>query len=225
MVLRGNNLTIPVTPEWVISSFDFIDIAKNRAVETFFLTETTTSGTPIYGITNNATYESEAASTRKQTTSDVYTKQHDNTHEVLVDAPISIEGDVFLSIPLQVSVGSGSDGFGFISGALLVSGSTLTTLGDVSGAVVKPSASSTEETLSAMSMRIPRTQIKRGEYLQYRITTWSKNDDNAATVSTYYGFNPNGTSPHGTPNEATFGSTRSYVDATGKLLIPINIPL
>lgn len=209
--------------EKVISSFDFIDIAKNRAVEVFYPAQVNRGQTKEYHLTNTRFPSSTTNSRVAVSNTGTYAVKHDCNFETLIEVPIIIEGDVIISTPFAIQGAASETGYAFVSAALLVSGASLTNLGNVSGQILSKEGA-IEETLSSMKLTIPKTKIKKGEYLRANIQTWAK-----ATGGTGYvwlGWDPMGGNTHGNiPEERDFGDVRSEINSQSQVLIPIRIDL
>jgi len=206
--------------ERTISTFDFFDIAQNRALETFFLSNTSQGGVDKFILTNVAT-DAQKSHIVKAVTSSALTIYHNNDHELLMDAPMIIEGDAILNIPLRIKDVT-DDCQAFISAGLFISGATLNQIGgEISGAILKETAGGTSnEVISVMRLGIPRTQIKRGEYLRLNIKTSAVSLDGEVM----YGHSPLGNDAQ-SADEDNWGDVRAYVTTKGTLLLPIKIDL
>ena len=210
--------------ERILSSFNFIDIATKRAVTQFYAGFVSNGEIPDYTL-SNVQFTSEKTSERTSVTSvGAFTIGANNDHATLIEVPITIEGDVTMNIPLAVDSSDVNNAHAFVSGGLFISGSTVQVLGNISSAIIDSTGTTENEIKTSMQMTIPRTRIKKGEYLIWRISTWGSKDS-AGTAFLWYGFDPNGTASHQTTNEFDFGSTHAYNNSQASIFIPIQIDI
>ena len=214
---------IPQDKERVISSFDFIDIAKQRAVVTFYAGHYMDAGINKFTL-SNVIFTSEKTNIRASTTISNFTQVHDNSHEARIDVPITIQGDVIMNVPLAVDSDDANNANACISSGLFISGSTIRLLGNVSSGIIASAGTAEEEIKTCMKFTIPTTKIKAGEYLRWRISTFGRKDT-AGNCFIWYGHDPAGTATHGTANEFNFGGTRTYNTSRASILIPIKIDI
>lgn len=214
---------IPQDKERVISTFDFIDIAKERAIVTFYAGHYMDAGINKFSL-SNVIFTSEKTSIRNSLTASNFQQLHDNSHETRLDVPIIIGGDIHMNVPLAVDSDDANNANALISASLFISGASLRFLGMVSSGVLASTGTSEDEIKTSMKMNIPLTRIKAGEYLRWRISTFGRKDT-AGNCFVWYGHDPAGTATHGTLNEFSFGSVRAYNNSRASILIPIKLDI
>ena len=209
--------------ERVITTYDFFDIAQDRALETFWLAQIDEGATEKYSLTNTR-FPSTTTNSQVATTATSFTIMHNKRFETLMDEAIIIGGDVTFSIAAFISSAGGTEGDMFVSGALFVSGAALTNFGNVTSKTLESANGGSNESFLSMKKSIPETKIKKGEYLRADIETWAKGDAGGA-VNVNMGWDPLGGGTHGWTNEHDFGSTNSAIDSASRILIPIKLQL
>ena len=115
---------------------------------------------------------------------------------------------------------------GFVSGALVVSGANVTTLGNsVSDEVVTNVNIGTQsEAFSSMKFEVPRTKIRKGDYLQVKVEGWGRMSSSASGDKgrLYIGHDPSGRATTDIA-EDDFIWTTSIAPTDLKVLIPLKI--
>lgn len=217
---------LPSDRERTITTYDFIDIASNRAITAFYPAQVNRGNTSFYTLTNGVFPSTKTNERKAFTNQGTYVIQHNNNYETIMDTAITIEGEIITSIPVVVDGDAGIQGSVFVSGAVFISGATtLTQLGaNMTGDVKVNPVSGTNEGISSMRITIPETKIKIGEYLRLHIESWAK-VLSVGTAWVWLGQDPRGDGTHGTTDERDIGATNSSVTSRAQMLIPIKINL
>lgn len=159
-------------PSKVISTFDFVDIAKNVGVISFYPAMNYKAAAKEYSLMNTTSFRSGTNSTQAEFVALAESTKLDLTFEVLMNASSETEGDILLNVPMRLdSLGADFSTTGYISGAAFISGAALTSLGNfVSQSITAPGSTAVISKL-AVKMTPPklRNKIRKGDYLRLEI--------------------------------------------------------
>lgn len=218
---------IPEEREKVISSFDFIDIAKEVALEPFYPSQNFNSSSNEYSLENQTGFRSGRNSTYGITVSTPPTRIIDLTFETKIDAPFTISGDILVNIPMKINATSANDYQmeGFISGGMVISGSsTLTTIDENKLSQTLTAVNTNVESKMAIKLNTSKAlKIRRGDYLKFTIEGWGAISITGAgrTGEMWIGHDPSNSGSNGNANEDEFNK----IGSRATIFLPIKLQL
>jgi len=213
--------------EKATANYDFIDIARNVAITVFYPGQSYDETTKQYSL-SNLIFQSGRNSAYAETTAGSNEKIIDITFEALIGAPFQIQGTVILNVPMNIDSTEGSSDYtmkGFISGAVLISGATLTTAGTFKSQTQTAASETNNETMMAVRFHTNTQKIKAGEYIQLKLEGWGETSvaGGGRTGKMWLGYDPSNSGVNGEETDPQFAFTTA--GSQSKLLLPIKIDL
>ncbi len=182
-----------------ISSYDYFDIAEGTGIKTFYCA-TIQDGTNVSGanlttndiLTGEKLYSVDPHS-KVTAVSTTYVLENTRTFATTFNLPKIVKGNLIINVGHSVNSGAANTTDNYIYGTVIKrSGSTDTTLGSISGAVITfvAGAGAINATTSLLSIPITLTKFKKDDILKVKIDQYCRRSSGTGTPTWYLGHDP-----------------------------------
>ena len=224
MALNFNNI-FSGERERVITSYEFVDLAKQRAVIPLYGGHTTISAANLYTLSTTrfySTYVSTAA-TISAAGGSQYILGLNLNFDQLIELPMVIEGDIIVNVPLAVDANAASTGNVFADVFLHIIGKegTNTLIGSSTTRILESTAGTLAKTITAVKINVGLTHLKGGDTFRLNIQVYGNNVGGGDTTAVYLGHDPWNSDTNGGASEIDWGTTITAL----QVLLPVRIDI